>query len=242
MTRIGARKCVVVAALLLAVGCGRRDPLPGFPRLVLWAWERPEHLEFTDPHLAGVAYLARTLTWRDGRVTSRPRMQPLVVSEGTRVMAVVRLEASGAPPDVERVAAEILRDSANPAVRAVQIDFDARRSERAWYESLLTALHGRLDASKPLTITALASWCLGDPWVRTLPVADAVPMLFRMGAGEPRELRGDFTSPVCRASVGVSTDEIPYAVPHSRRIFMFDPYAWTPQTYRAALEFSRRFQ
>jgi hypothetical protein len=91
-------------------------------------------------------------------------------------------------------------------------------------------------------MTALASWCLGDPWVRSLPVSDAVPMLFRMGAGEPKEMRRDFSVAVCRASVGVSTDEIPYAIPHARRIFVFDPHAWTPEAYRAALAFTRRFQ
>jgi hypothetical protein len=240
----GGRKCVVLAALLLAMSCGRRaDPLPGFPRLVLWAWERPERLEFVDPRMAAVAYLARTVGWREGRITSRPRMQALVVAEGTRVMAVVRLESWTPPlPGVERVAAEILRDASNPAVRAVQIDFDARKSERTWYRDLLAVVHRRLDPSKPLSITALTSWCLGDPWVRSLPVSDAVPMLFRMGAGEPREVRGDFSTPVCRASVGISTDEIPYVLPHSRRIFIFDPHAWTPEAYRAALEFSRRFQ
>jgi len=240
----GGRICVVLAVVLPALSCGRRaDPLPGFPRLVLWAWERPERLDFVDPRVAGVAYLARTVGWREGRITSRPRMQTLVVAQGTPVIAVVRLESWTPPlPAVERVAAEILRDAANPAVRAMQIDFDARRSERGWYAELLASVRGRLDRSRPLSITALASWCLGDPWVRSLPVADAVPMLFRMGAGEPRELRGDFSAPVCRASVGVSTDEIPYVLPHARRIFMFDPHAWTPEAYRAALEFSRRFQ
>lgn len=234
----------MLAGLLLVSSCGRHsDPLPGFPRLVLWAWERPERLDFVDPRLAGVAYLARTVGWRDGRITSRPRLQPLRVPPGTPLMAVVRLESFTPPlPDAAVVAAEILRDAANPAVRAVQVDFDARRSERAWYAALLQILHRRLDRARPLSITALASWCLGDPWVRSLPVSDAVPMLFRMGAGEPHEVRGDFSTAVCRASVGVSTDEIPYGIPHARRIFIFDPHAWTPDAYRAALEFSRRFQ
>jgi hypothetical protein len=210
---------------------------------MLWAWERPERLGFVDPRAAGVAYLSRTVAWRQGRVTSRPRFEPLELPAGTPVMAVVRLESFAPPlPDAGRIAAEILRDAANPAVRAVQIDFDARRSERAWYGTLLEMLHRRIDPAKPLSITALASWCLGDPWVRTLPVSDAVPMLFRLGAGEPRELRGDFSTAVCRSSVGVSTDEIPYAIPHARRIFIFDPHAWTAESYRAALQFSRRYQ
>jgi hypothetical protein len=243
----------VATAILfcLLAACGRRpDPLPGFPRLILWAWERPERLGFVDPHTAGVAYLARTIGWRNGQVTSRPRLQPLTMAPGTAVMAVVRLEswtASSEPdslqslPAVEDVAAPVLADAANPAVQAIQIDFDARRSERDWYTAVLRRIENGLGGRKPLAITALASWCLGDPWVRRLPVNDAVPMLFRMGKGEPREVR-EFSSEVCRASVGVATDELPYAIPHGRRVFMFAPRAWTPETYRAALVYARRFQ
>jgi len=241
---------IAIATCLLAA-CGRpADPLPGFPRVMLWAWERPERLEFVDPHAVGVAYLARTISWRRGMLDSWPRMQPLKVPPGTAVMAVVRLESWTPPsatdslrslPDIEDVARPVLEDAANPAVRAVQIDFDARRSEREWYAALLRRLETGLRGKKPLGITALASWCLGDPWVRELPVSDAVPMLFRMGKGEPRQV-GDFSSGVCRASVGVATDELPYAIPHGRRVFVFAPKGWTPEAYQAALLYARRFE
>ena len=245
-------KAAAVATLVcLIAACSRRaDPLPGFPRVVLWAWERPERLDFVDPHAVGVAYLARTISWRRGLVDSWPRMQPLKVPRGTAVMAVVRLESwtsatdslrSPPLPPVDEVARPILEDAANPAVRAVQIDFDARRSEREWYTALLDRRERGRAGSKPLGITALASWCLGDPWIRELPVSDAVPMLFRMGKGEPREV-GDFSSGVCRASVGVATDELPYAIPHGRRVFVFAPRGWTPEAYRAALVYARRFE
>jgi hypothetical protein len=168
-------------------------------------------------------------------------MQPLKVPPGTAVMAVVRLESRSALlPPVEEVARPVLEDAANPAVRAVQIDFDARNSEREWYAALLRRLERGI-AGKPLDITALASWCLGDPWLRDLPVSDAVPMLFRMGKGEPREVR-EFASGVCRASVGVATDELPYAIPHGRRVFVFAARGWTPESYRAALVYARRFE
>jgi len=233
----------VAVLLCLLAACGRRaDPLPGFPRLVLWAWERPERLDFLDPHAAGVAYLARTIGWRDGRLSSVPRLQPLAVPPGTAVMAVVRLESWTPPlPPVDDVATPVLQEAANPMVRAVQIDFDARRSERAWYAALLARVQRGLGGRKPLAITALASWCLGDPWLRALPVSDAVPMLFRMGKGEPREVV-DFSSTLCRASVGVATDELPYRIPHGRRVFVFDPRGWSPDAYRAALLYARRFQ
>ena len=234
---------VIAVAICVLAACGHRaDPLPGFPRVVLWAWERPERLEFLEPHTVGVAYLARTISWRNGLVDSRPRMQPLKLSPGTAVMAVVRLESWTPPlPAVEEVARPVLDAAANPAVRAVQIDFDARRSEREWYAALLRRVERGLEGRKPLGITALASWCLGDPWVRDLPVSDAVPMLFRMGRGEPRDVQ-DFSSRVCRASVGVATDELPYAIPHGRRVFVFAPRGWTPESYRATLLYARRFE
>lgn len=209
---------------------------------MLWAWERPERLGFIDANAAGVAFLARSISWRAGNVTVRPRFQPLEIPNDAKVMAVVRLESFAPPlPGVEAVAEDILPAALLPRVGALQIDFDARASERGWYAALLGRLRQRMPRAMPLTITALASWCLGDRWIRPLPIADAVPMLFRMGAGEPREVR-DFRLDVCRASLGISTDEVPYAAPHGRRLFVFHPRPWTPEAYRAAIDLSRRWR
>ncbi len=218
------------------------DPLPGFPHLILWAWERPEHLGFIDPHTAGVAFLARRISWRDGRVDSRPRYQPLEVPPATTVIAVTRLDAFSAPlPAIDSIADDIVATAAMPRVRAVQIDFDARLSERAWYTGLLHRVRDRLPRSMPLTITALASWCQRDPWIRDLPIVDAVPMLFRMGPGEPRGLT-DFSLDVCRSSLGISTDELPARLPRGRRVFVFHPRPWTPESYRGAIQMVRKWQ
>jgi hypothetical protein len=225
-----------------ATGCRRADPLPTLPRVMLWAWERPEHLMFIDPQSAGVAFLARTVGWRNGRVESRPRYQPLEVPAGTAMVAVVRLESWSAPlPDAGAIAEEVLKVAELPRLRAVQIDFDARRSEREWYADLLRRVRQKLKPNVALTITALASWCLGDAWITELPVVDAVPMLFRMGAGEPREVR-EFSAGVCRSSVGVSTDEPVYAAPHGRRVWIFRPRPWTPEAYRGAMQLSGRLR
>jgi hypothetical protein len=233
----------LVAVLLVnATGCRRADPLPELPRVMLWAWERPERMMFVDPRTAGVAFLARTVGWREGRVESRPRYQPLEVPPRTAMVAVVRLESwSGVLPEARTIAEEVAKVADLPRVRAVQIDFDARRSEREWYGELLRRVRARLRPEMPLTITALASWCLGDPWIGDLPVADAVPMLFRMGKGEPREVR-EFRAGLCRNDVGVSTDEVLMAIPRGRRVWIFHPRPWNVEAYRGAMQLAGRLQ
>lgn len=230
-------------ALLSASACDRRpDPLPGFPPVFLWAWEHPEHLTFLDPRAVGVAFLARTVRWRGSDIASTPRLQPLEIPPGTTVIAVIRLESQAPPlPGPETIAGEILKAAALPNVGAIQIDFDARLSERQWYADLLHRLRVQMKPSLPLTITALASWCLGDPWIRNLPVKDAIPMMFRMGVANPRPFV-DYSLDVCRSSVGISTDEITPVVPHGRRIFIFHPGPWTRQAYRGAMQIAGRLQ
>lgn len=229
-------------ALLILGACRQRpDPLPGFPRLVLWAWERPERLEFLNPRSAGVAFLARSVSWREGQIASQPRYQPLRVPPGTALMAVVRLDSYGTLPATEAARAEILKAASIEGVRALQVDFDAKRSEREWYIQLLRELRGELKASMPLSITALASWCDRDNWLDALPISEAVPMLFRMGPGEPKETRR-FRSVVCRDSFGISTDELPADLPHGRRLFVFHPRGWDENSYREMVRRAVRWQ
>jgi hypothetical protein len=212
-----------------------RDPLPALPRLMIWAWESPQDLRFLKPHSAGIAFLARTV-WLDGtRVQSRPRLQPLRYNPGTDLMAVVRLESRGVglPPSADVVHA-VMPAAEIPGVDALQIDFDARQSERAWYRRFLQELRQALPAKLPLTVTALESWCEEDGWIGGLPVADATPMLFRMGP-EDRPSPTDFPAKVCRSSIGVSTDELPVRVPRARRIYFFHPGPWTAEAYDDAV-------
>src|SRR5262245_50528513 len=71
---------------------GSRKTLDSLPATILWAWERPEQLDFIDTHRIGVAYLAKTIQFRDGDLAVRPRLQRLSLQPGTRVVAVVRIE------------------------------------------------------------------------------------------------------------------------------------------------------
>ena len=219
----------------------------GLPRIVLWAWERPERLEFIDPRETGVAFLARTLFLRGSEVVVRPRLQPLQVAPGTSLIAVARIESDrAAPPELSAAqalqAARAIRDLAfKPGVIAIQIDFDAARSERAFYRALVSELRRELPAAVGLTITALASWCLDDDWIADLPVDEAVPMLFRMGADDRHirlrlKARDDFRPRICRESLGVATDEPVTGLPAGRRVYLFHPRAWSADSFQQSIK------
>ena len=216
------------------------DPLPGFPHVLLWAWETPEDLRFLDPNAAGVAFLARTVCLREGAVSVRPRLQPLRYPPGAVLMAVVRVqpEDSGLPP-VDAASAAIAEAAAIPGVQALQVDFDATLSQRAYYRALLADVRSRIPKSMPLSMTALTSWCQSDGWIAGLPVVEAVPMLFRMGRGE-RPAR-TFRRALCQSSAGVSTDEPLREPPAAARLYIFNPRPWTESTYRAALREVRKW-
>src|SRR5215470_1689041 len=157
-------------------------PLNQLPKIMLWAWERPEDLSFIDPRQIGVAFLAKTIYLRGDKVESRPRLQPLNVPETTALVAVVRIEsrpadhrsaamAAASAPSTDRPAPSAARhstvDSAGAfggqnwnkpnvsdaqlvriideissvarmprRISAIQIDFDARKSERGFYRDL----------------------------------------------------------------------------------------------------------
>jgi hypothetical protein len=224
--------------------------LAAFPRLFLWAWERPEELDFINPREVGVAFLATTIYLRGEGVVKRPRLQPLKVPPGTTLMAVVRIEVvREAVPSLSSaqraaVVAALMEAARAPNVSALQIDFDALASERGFYRNLLEDLRARLPEAMPLSITALASWCIHDNWLDRLPVDEAVPMLFRMGVDE-RHIKsfvkegGEFRSPLCRLSRGISTDEPLKFLSTAPRTYIFHTQAWTATSVRRAIERSQ---
>jgi hypothetical protein len=234
---------LIIAGILAIVFLWPRpaDPLPGFPHVFLWAWERPENLEFLDPHAAGVAFLARTVCLRGGSVSVRPRLQPLRYPPGAVLMAVVRVEPQDSNlPEPEQAAAAIAGAAAIPGVRALQVDFDATLSQRAYYREILGDLRRRVPPSIPISMTALTSWCESDGWIAGLPVVEAVPMLFRMGPGE-RPAR-TFRPALCQSSAGVSVDEpLREPPPSAARLYVFNPRPWTESSYRAALREVRKW-
>ena len=207
--------------------------LSAFPRVTLWAWERREDLHAIDTHRFAVAYLDQTLTI-GLTVHSQPRRNALVFPASATRIAVVRIEAPSTAilNDENRNDAiqSILISARESGIAALQIDFDATRSQRSFYRDLLFDLRRQMPADLPLSITALASWCSWDSWIRDLPVDEAVPMMFRMEADHSRAPPSvdDFQihEPLCRTSTGVSTDEPWPSNLAGKRIYVFPDHGW----------------
>lgn len=233
---------LALASFLLGKSLSPGSSLSEFPRIVLWAWERPEDLRFLESRPAGVAFLATTVRLSGGAIQTVRRRQPLLVALDTPLMVVVRVESvRGTRPSLSRSQREAVVEAALaasrlPRVKAVQIDGDAAASERAFFRATLTDLRERLDRRLGLSFTALASWCAGDRWLSGLDVDETVPMLFQMGpdaAAIRARAAENRLAPECRAAVGFATDE-PFA-PASGRIYLFSPEPWTLGRYEAAL-------
>ena len=233
-------KLIAISATAVLVSCSNaslRQQRFELPDIVLWAWERPEDLRFVNPERTGIAFLAATaLIGANGSVCFQPRMQRLELPPNPAVLAVVRLQSLPAHVTVQGqpLISGIRQIAALPNVRGIQIDFDARTSERNFYRALLRRLTREID--KPIGVTALASWCIGDRWLDGEPIVEAVPMFFRMGRKESRDAVPE--SPICRSSIGLSTDEAwPVRRPPAiDRIYLFSPHAWTARDYHDALQ------
>lgn len=210
------------------------------PDIILWAWERPENLEFIENKNIGVAFIAQTLLLKEAEVERIPRRQPLKVPPETKLIAVTRIETdktkkvSLSELQKNEIISFIKKTLELPKVSAIQIDFDATVSEREFYRQLLQDLRPALPSNVSLTMTALASWCAADNWLKDLPVDEAVPMAFEMGADD-KTIRDflasgeDWSEPLCQKSYGISINEpLNVKFKSNRKFFVFNsnPRGW----------------
>jgi hypothetical protein len=203
------------------------------PRITLWAWERREDLRGADPNQFAIAYLDQTLTI-DLSVNREPRRDAIVFPSRSTRIPVVRIETARFAVLDEEARTEavqaILMSANQPGIAALQVDFDATLSQRAFYRSVLIDLRRQMPRELPLSITALASWCSWDDWIGGLPVDEAVPMFFRM---EPDRRRAptnadgfEIREPLCRGSIGVSTREHWPSAMGQKRVYVFPDKGW----------------
>lgn len=229
-------------ALLATMGCVAIRPDAGvrrasrmdlLPRVTLWAWERPEDLRGIDVRHMAIAYLDRTLTI-GLLVRDDVRRDAVIFPPGAVRMPVVRIETGryAVLDAVNRDAtvAAILVSARERGIAALQIDFDATRSQRPFYRSLLRELRQKMPGQLPLSVTALASWCSWDRWLDEVPVDEAVPMMFSM---EPdhRKAPADISDfrirePVCEGAYGISTTEAWPGDLAGKRVYVFSDDGW----------------
>jgi hypothetical protein len=216
--------------------------IASLPRYTLWTWERREDLRFLSTRNFAVAYLDKTLTI-GLTVASQPRRDLVSFPATIARMPVVRIEAPhtavlNSSNRIDVVDA-LLASAREPGIAALQLDFDATRSQRSFYRDLLFDLRRQLPPNLPLSITALASWCSYDDWLSNLPIDEAVPMLFRMEADHNRAPSNvdDFQirEPLCQSSAGVSTTEPWPSRLAGKRVYVFADNGWR-QDSAAVLE------
>lgn len=203
------------------------------PRITVWTWARREDMRSIDPATTAIAPLAFTLV-QDGPILRVERQRNSLIfpsDPALRRIAVVRLETHQpelSPSSALQVADAIVHALHTPEPDALQIDFDAVRSERTWYRLILNDLRPQLPVNMPLSITALASWCSHDRWMAGLPIDEAVPMLFRMEPG----VRGlsdpeiAIREPLCTNAVGLSTREPWPSDLRGKRVYVFPDRGW----------------
>ena len=244
-SRLG-RAAFALALLLAPAGdrmtSGHAGTRLDLPPLVLWAWDRDDDLRFLDIRDTGVALLAATLTLRGEDVVLAPRRNPLTLPPGIARVAVVHVETDRGEPPVlsgeqsRRLVAALATVSDEVPHRVLQVDYEAVASQRGFFIDAIAALRARLPGAA-ISVTALASWCFNESWTGRLAADEVVPMLFRMGY-DGRRVRshlaggGDFRGLECRSSLGIATDELPTALPPGRRVYVFSPRRWTPETYQ----------
>lgn len=200
-------------------------------------WDGPGVPDWSRAHAAVVL---QHVLLRGSEVLVRPRPLAPALGREAKVTPVVHVELSLAqPPQLgerqHRVIVEAVRRAAETSSSGwVQLDLEARPSQRAFYLAVLRRLRAVMPPEVRLSITALAWWCRSPDWLDDLPADEVVPMFFRMGAdaAEMRRLLVEAPHRLhrrCRqGAAGFSMQEPVDAATVSRyaRTYWFDDRRW----------------
>jgi hypothetical protein len=204
---------------------------------IAWLWKDASVPAFSR---AAVAVVDRHIWLAGDKVLVRPGARPRALARGTNVIPVVHVEIDPLHPPANLHQAEpVVLDAMRSAARAttagwVQLDLEARPSQRLEYRDLVRQVRAALPPEVKLSVTALAWWCRSKAWLDGLAADEVVPMFFRMGR-DNAPLRGIVARgpgalhPLCRAgSAGFSRQE-PFpreVVARYRRTYWFDETGW----------------
>lgn len=220
------------------------------PKIIIWAWERPENLLFINDKNIGVAFLAGSIIFKDSKITIKPRLQPLLINREIPMIPVIRIDNLDKNNQLQlsddqfsEVLEFIIKTCSQNKIAGCQLDFDAKISERDFYKKLIIKVRNGIPKSIPLSITALASWCDINSWLDDLPIDEAIPMFFRLGTDEyliRNNLVGEsfMKAKICQNSIGISIDEPlpPSKYLKNRKIYIFNPHPWTHEDFSNILK------
>lgn len=225
--------------------------------LTVWSWDYPQDLTFIKSGAADIAYYAGSMYLHEGRLffQERARCKPLKISSGVFAYPVIRIETEGKAGEVSNqdeiiagISRAVLSLEKRSKSKKIQIDFDARESERDFYTALLKTLRAKLSPDTKLEITALASWCSGDNFIKEGLCDRQIPMLFSMGHEEKANEKTSkktaaILSHIDKArfkTVGLSVNE-PQTnqaikesglLANSTDLFLFSSTPWTKESWK----------
>jgi hypothetical protein len=208
-----------------------------FAQQVAWLWDEAR-LPAWSSHEAAVLQRHILLSGED--IRTRPRMRWPALPPSALVTPVLHVEVSivNPPRNIENSRAIIINALLDAAAVStsgwVQLDMEAKPSQREFYRSLVQELRARLPARLKLSVTALAWWCRSPAWLDGLAADEVVPMFFRMGkdSAAMRQIVERAPSTLhasCRAgSAGFSPQEAfaPGVAARYAKTYWFDRRAW----------------
>lgn len=183
---------------------------------IAWVWDESAVPDWSMQH---VAVVVQHILLREQAVLQRPRASSPYLEPNTRVTPVVHVQISSQrpPDDITQSRALILKAMQYAARMStsgwVQLDMEARPSQRIFFQALVREIRATLPAEMKLSVTALAWWCRSDQWINDLAADEIVPMFFRMGKDATAmramlEANPERLHPKCRAGVaGFSPQE-----------------------------------
>ncbi|CAN5327346.1 hypothetical protein BH11PSE11_BH11PSE11_29160 [soil metagenome] len=210
-----------------SIVAGDRD----IPNEFWWYWDRPASQLPSPAAGVGAAVVVTHVYLSGDRALRVPRRSALPLPADVIAIPVIHVEVDPARPFAATVQQrDALRDAVIEAgLRGrppwVQLDFEARLSQREFWRATVQEIRARLPADIGLSVTALASWCHGDRWLADIVADEVVPMYFRLGSARAaiiaRSAAG-VAEPRCARAHGVADDEPPWpvALPGRRYVFL----------------------
>ena len=228
-------KLGISVAILLAAFCGYNYFSHPKIEYYLWTWERSDDLSFTGSEQT-IAPLIATLIQVGNDVSLKPRRNPFKTRINAKILPVFRIETYKTQSlNVAVCTQYLLGMIKSNHYTEIQLDFDARKSQRDSYKELIDSLKKQMPSLK-ISITALASWCVDDGWIEELDIEYAVPMLYRMGEDTNKIMHSfsfDLAWPVkkCQRNVAFEVQRMFVKPKRNAKVFLFNNKAWSEKDW-----------